>query len=150
MSLAFLTKTVKRLRPSCCPLDNIPGRLFKDATNALGLCVVNLINSPLMSDRVPAAFKTCCSTDPDHIINYNPSVLSNFSPVSKLPFESKVFEQVEYEQLQSYFNLNGLLKKFQSGFKLRHNREMFLLRVFDDLFSSGSSRICQAELCPYI
>lgn len=68
VSLAFLTKTVKRLRPSCCPLDSIPVRLFKDATNSLSPCVVDLINPLLMSDRVPATFRTCCGTDLDHII----------------------------------------------------------------------------------
>lgn len=47
---------------------------------------------------------------------------------------SKVFEQVVYDWLQSYFNLNGILEKFQSGFKLHHILEIFLLRVCDDLF----------------
>lgn len=157
MSLAFLTKTVKRLQPSCCPLDNILVSLFKDATNALGPCVVDLINSPLMSNRVPATFKTY-STDPDHII------LTLQFCLILLPFPSSLL-------CQSYFHLNGILEKFQSGLKLHHSIEIFLFRVCDDLFlcvhsgntvvlmlldltavfgssqSSGSSRIWQAELC---
>ena len=63
----------------------------------------------------------------------DPSVLSNFRPVSHLPFLSKVLEKVVFIQLQSFLETNSTLDKFKSGFRARHSTESALLKVHNDI-----------------
>lgn len=60
-------------------------------------------------------------------------MLSNFRPVSHLPFLSKVLEKVVFIQLQAFMQKNSVLEKFQSGFRSRHSTESALLRVHNDI-----------------
>ena len=120
VSLSALTDIVQHLRPSHCPLDSIPPRLFKDVFHIIGPCVMDLINSSLMSGCVPAAFKHAVVQPLIKKHNLDPTVLSNFRPISKLPCLSKVLEKVVNEQLQSFIDLNDISEKFQSGFKSEH------------------------------
>ncbi len=46
----------------------------------------------------------------------NGLVLTNYQPISKLPFLSKVLEKVVFHQLSSFFKHNDILDRFQSGF----------------------------------
>lgn len=62
----------------------------------------------------------------------DPSVLSNFRPISKLPFLSKILEKV-LMQLISFMNNNLLYEKFQSGFYSLHSTKTALIKVSNDL-----------------
>eukprot|EP00116_Pleurobrachia_bachei_P001425 sb/3461687/ len=59
--------------------------------------------------------------------------LTNYRPVSNLPFISKFLEKVVLEQLNSYLNENELLNKHQSGYRVGHSCESLLMGMFDDL-----------------
>ena len=65
--------------------------------------------------------------------NLDPTVLSNFRPVSHLPFLSKVLEKVVFIQLQAFLQQNSVFEKFQSGFRSCHSTESALLRVHNDI-----------------
>ena len=62
-------------------------------------------------------------------------MLSNFRPVSHLPFLYKVLEEVVFIQLQTFLELNFVLDKFQSGF----SPESALLNVHNDIALSVDS-----------
>lgn len=114
------------LRPSDCPLDSLPARLFKDVFDFVGPVVLNLINASLTSGCVPGVFKHAVVQPILTKHNLDPSVLSNYRPISKLPFLSKVLEKVVYAQLQLHLNSNDIMEKFQSGFKSCHSTETAL------------------------
>lgn len=135
-----LTKPVQQLQPSHGPLNVFPPRLFKEVLNTLGPYVCDLINSSLMSGCVKAAFKHAFIQPLLKKNNLDPTVLSNFRPIPKLPFLAKILEKVVHEQLQSYFKLNKITEKFQSGFKSCHSTETALLKVLSDLYLTVDSK----------
>ncbi len=55
------------------------------------------------------------------------SDLTNYRPISNLPFLAKVLERVVMAQLHSHLSLNKLLEPFQSGFRSGHSTETALV-----------------------
>ena len=69
-------------------------------------------------------------------------MLSNFRPVSDLPFVSKLIEKLVLGQLFRHLDQNNLLHTFQSAYCPKHSTGTALLRVLNDLLiASGSGSI---------
>ena len=91
VSLYSLGDVVKSLKPTNCPLDIVPAKVLKMVVNTVGPSLQVFINSCLRLGTVPAAFKHAVVRALLKKPNLDPSVLSNFRPVSNLPFLSTVF-----------------------------------------------------------
>ena len=103
MSLTSLKQIIDHLKPSACPTDIVPPRLFKEIFDAIGPTIQAIINSSPVSGVVQAHFKHAV-VKPLFLKknNLDTSVLSNFRPISKLPFLSKVLEKAVFIQLQTF------------------------------------------------
>ena len=53
--------------------------------------------------------------------------LSNYRPISVLPFLSRLFEKLVYCRLYKYLDCNGVIYRYQSGFRLLHSVASCLL-----------------------
>ncbi len=103
-----------------------------------------MINTSLTSVCVPTVFKYAVTQPLTKKHNLDPLVLSNFRPISELPFPSKVLAKVVLEQLQSHLDSNGILEKFQSGFKSGRRTETALLRILNEFLLTVDCGNCCA------
>ncbi|KAF7646705.1 hypothetical protein LDENG_00183630, partial [Lucifuga dentata] len=89
-----LVRTVALLNSSTCTADSIPTRFLKEVMETVGPVILAIVNRSLSSGVFPSNFK--------HAIVYpllkkpslDPSVLSNFRPIFKLSFLSKILGSI--------------------------------------------------------
>ena len=60
-------------------------------------------------------------------------VMSNYRPVSVLPLFSKILERLMYTRLLKFINENGLLYKFQFGFRESHSPNLAIIYLVDKI-----------------
>ncbi len=107
----------------------------------MGHNILILINCCLATGSMPAHFKHAIVQPLLKTSNLDSTELSNFRPISKLPFLSKVLEKVVFIQLQTFLGKNSLL---EAGFRALHSTESALLKVHNDILltlDSGASAI---------
>ena len=61
--------------------------------------------------------------------------LSNYRPISQLPFISKILERIVSKQLINYLNANSLFDTRQSAYRKLHSPETLLLSILDDFLN---------------
>ncbi|KAL1256504.1 hypothetical protein QQF64_012049 [Cirrhinus molitorella] len=114
VTLMDLKKAVHELKATICPLDAVPARIMKEAIDIVGPCLVSFINRCLSLGTVPTALKHAIVRPLLKKSNLDPSIFSNFRPISHLPFLSKLMEKLVVSQLQSHLQLYAIADKFQS------------------------------------
>lgn len=144
VSLSFIKDIIDQMKSSACFTDVVPPRFLKLVFETIGPKILGIINSSLTTGVVPQGFKHAVVQPLIKKPNLDASIFSNYRPISKLPFLSKILEKAVCIQLQSFLELHGILELFQSGFKALHSTETTLLKVFNDLLlitDTGDSAI---------
>lgn len=105
VSLSLLKDVINQMKPSTCPTDVLPPHLLKGIFDTIGPVVQEIINSSLTLGVVPLDFKHAV-VQPliKNKSNQDTTVLSNYRPISKLSFLSKILEKVVCTQLQSFLD----------------------------------------------
>ena len=106
VSLSKLSEIVTQLPHASCPIVSIPFCLFKEVSDSNESCIFKLVNSCLSSE-CPNSFQRALVQL--LIKKKKLDVLTNFRPISKIPFLCKVLENLVFFSLPA---LNPLFEEF--------------------------------------
>ena len=81
-----------------CDLDPIPTPILHDCLDEITPIVTDIVNKSLSCGVVPQCFKHALVKPLLKKANLDPNCLSNYRPVSNLPFLSKVLERIVLKQ----------------------------------------------------
>ena len=112
-------------------IDHIPSFLVKKLADILCQPLSLLVNKSLTEGRFPDKLKIA------KVIpifkSGDPSLLSNYRPVSVLPVFSKVFERVVYKRLLLHLNEFSILYTRQFGFRQKHSTSQAIIQLIDKI-----------------
>ena len=127
-------QTIKKLL--CCldvskapGMDEISPRFLEDGAEVLAKPICDIINLSIKLSTFPdkckiakltPLFKKGSKTDP-----------KNYRPISLLLLISKLIEKAIHIQTQEYLDKNGLIYKFQSGFRKNFSTDSCLVQLTD-------------------
>jgi hypothetical protein len=137
---AEVVKIIMSSPPKSCSLDPLPTTLLKQCLQPLTDIISKIVNKSLVTATVPESFKMAQVTPLIKKPSLDPSQLSNYRPVSNLPFLSKVLEKVVSAQLVAYLSENGLGEPLQSAYRKQHSTETALLRIHHDILEAMSGQ----------
>ena len=93
VSVDDIKKLIKESKTKSCSLDPLPTFLLKECIDYLAPFITAIINSSISHCQVPSAFKSAVVTPLLKKSSLPQDDLSNYRPVSNLPFVSKLLEK---------------------------------------------------------
>ena len=131
-----VTETRRLFRVSnnnTCGLDTCPTILLNESLEAHLPTVLDIFNSSLKQGVFPDLFMQADVTPILRKYGLDSQQLSNYRPISNLPFLSKLLERVVADRLLNHIEHLNLGETFQSAYKLHHSTESALIHIQSDI-----------------
>ncbi|XP_072019111.1 uncharacterized protein [Amphiura filiformis] len=128
-----ISEIIVRAPNKTCSLDSMPTWLLKTYVHDMVQFVSHIVNTSISTGVFPDSLRRAIFTPILKKSNLDQNNLSNYRPVSNIPFLSKVIEKVVSRRLDSYIMENSLEQPFQSAYRGNHSTETAILRVKNDI-----------------
>lgn len=135
-------RAVTGIKSKAVGVDGIDPRFIKLLLPHILHYVHHIFNTILTTSFFPTAWK-CAKVIPIPKIPA-PKLVTDYRPISILPFLSKAFERLVSEQLNSYLKDNSLLATQQSGFRQHRSTTTTLLNITEDIRLALDKNHCSA------
>ena len=141
--LKLILKSIKR---KTCDLDPIPTTILVTVFNELLPFLLHLINQSILTSTFPDNLKTATVSPVIKNKKEDINTLSNYRPVSNLPFLSKVFELFLYYQLDYFLENYKLHSTYQSAYRQHNSCETAMVWEVDIIQQNMFNKNCVALL----
>ena len=111
-------------------LDKISARLLRVCSDLIAQSICSIFNRSINTGIFPEKWK--CSKVVPLFKQGKRNDLNNYPPISIIPVVAKIFESIIHDQVNVFFNDNGLLSNSQSGFRRFHFRATALLEATNE------------------
>ena len=118
--------------------DGISVYLLKQIINCIATPLSHIFNLSLSSGKCPNSLKLA-KVIPIYKKD-DPSLISNYRPISLLPCISKVLEKIVYKRLFNFLKQNKSLIPHQFGFRKDHSTDYAILHLYDRIVNSLSKK----------
>jgi hypothetical protein len=134
-----ISHTILSINKKCKGVDDIPIIFYKKLLPIILPTLTHLFNFSLQSAVFPDLWKQSIIIPIPK--KRNPSVPSDYRPISILCSLSKALEKIVHKQITSYLNRFDFFVKYQSGFRINHSTNTALLKVTDDIRAAMDRRM---------
>ena len=133
-----LSKIISNLKLTSTNIDHIPVRLFKSIKHLISDTLIKLINFSFSQGTFPNIFKTAKITP---VFKKNDrKIVSNYRPISCLPFISKIFERCYCNRLVSFFEKYSIFSDKQFGFRKNISTQDAILNFSEKVYDALNSK----------
>ena len=133
-----IMEIINNLKPKTSQgFDNISTILLQNLKNELCSPLTIVINQMIKTGQFPDILKIAKVT-PIYKKD-DPTLISNFRPISVLSSISKVFEKVIFKQIHHYFKINNLYYSGQYGFREMHSTQLAVVELIDRIITDMDS-----------
>ena len=118
--------------------DGISVYLLKKIIHYIASPLMHIFNFSISSGKCPNALKIA-KVIPVHKKD-DPSLLTNYRPISLLPAFSKILEKIIHKRLYSFLNINDLLISNQFGFRKGHSTDYAIVQLLNKITESFANK----------
>ena len=139
VSCEELASLIKGSSLKSCQLDPVPTLLLRQSYDILLPVITRIVNLSLQHGQFPVVLKMALIIPLLKKSTVDSEILSNYKPISNLPFISKCCEKVVALQLNQHLH-----EVFQSAYKPCHSTESALIscRVHNDILTEIANDNC--------
>ena len=134
VTVGQVIKMVRTVKSNACGVDGISAFFLKLGIEHSVYAFTDIINASLKFNKFPERWKQSLVKPLPKLSN--PTVASDYRPISLLPAFSKIIEKLVAKQMVDYLKQTGYLDNLQSAYKKSHSTITALLSVSDDIYEA--------------